>query len=251
VLLVHHLAEWEDDRPRLSEWACLRLAHRVVTTSRTSAERLRHSLGLAAAACLPGGDRLPLYPRGTPEANRVQLLFVGTWTRRKGLLELLQALGRLANSPFHLTVVGDAARDLEYSARVRALLAADTRLLARVDLRGVVDDATLAELYARSDVLVSPTQFEGYGMALSEALRAGVGVLATDRGAVREAVGLGEHVLWLDSTGPEELAGALSALLGDRERHERMRQAATKRPVLSWERTADCFERCISDPAAT
>jgi glycosyltransferase involved in cell wall biosynthesis len=248
VLLVHHLQQWEDGRLRRSEWLSQRLAHRVVVTSRTSAERLCRSRAVDPWVCLPGSDRLELCPRPA-RAARCELLFVGTWTPRKGLLELLAALVQFSALDFRLTVAGDSACDRDYTARVEQLLGEHPALRRRVELLGVVDDARLARLYALADVLVAPTRFEGYGMALSEALRAGVAVLVTDVGAVREAVGSGAHVVLVEEPGPVELAKALGPLLEQPERRARMQRATESCGHPTWSQTVDCFERCLLELA--
>jgi glycosyltransferase involved in cell wall biosynthesis len=247
VLLVHHLQEWEDGRRRMSEVVCARLAHRIITTSRTSAERLHATLGVRARACLPGSDRLVRLPR-SGRGGRPELLFVGTWTARKGLLELLEALVQLSALDFRLTVAGDPDVDRSYAARVQGVLASHPELASKVDLSGVVDDARLAELYARADLLVAPTGFEGYGMALTEALRAGLGVVVTDEGAVREAVGRGEHALFVPGRDASTLARALGALLVEPERCIRMQRAAERLRQLGWGDTVVRFERALGTP---
>lgn len=246
VLLVHHLAEWEDERPRLSEWTSLRLAERVITTSGTSSERIQRTLGIAAASCLPGSDRLQFLPRAPRAGDRVELLFVGTFTRRKGLVELLEALLPLSDSNYRLTVVGDATRDVATTARVHLTLARDPRLSERIRLLGTVDDARLSELYSESDVLVAPSHFEGYGMALGEALRAGLPVVATRVGAIPEAVGDGEHAWLLPARDRNALTSALRRIILEPELRERMQGATTRLDFVTWAETGERFEHCLA-----
>ena len=53
----------------------------------------------------------------------------------------------------------------------------------------------VAEFYDRSDVLVLPTFYEGYGMAVAEALARGIPVVSTRTGAIPDLVGTEAGVL--------------------------------------------------------
>lgn len=195
VLLVHHLAASEVAVSEVagtapmptSEHQVLALADFVVTTSRTTRQQVARWVNAPVRVIVPGADRLRRAVR-TP-GSQARLLFVGTWTPRKGLLRLLGYLKELTDVEFALTVVGDPARDPAYAQVVRQTLEEVPGLAARTRVCGVVSDDELASIYASSDVLVLPSSYEGYGMVLSEALFAGVFVVAADVGATREVLG--------------------------------------------------------------
>lgn len=170
-----------------SERRVLELAELVITTSRTTVQEVSPWVNAPASVIVPGADRLPRVSRTA--SGRVRLLFVGTWTPRKGLLRLLGYLEALTELDFELTIVGDEARDPAYAQVVRQTLEGSSWLAARTRVCGVVSDDELASIYASSDVLILPSSYEGYGMVLSEALNAGVFVVAADVGATREVLG--------------------------------------------------------------
>jgi glycosyltransferase involved in cell wall biosynthesis len=58
-----------------------------------------------------------------------------------------------------------------------------------VELAGEMDAARLAPYYDAADVFVLPTLYEGYGMAVAEALACGLPVVSTATGAIAELVG--------------------------------------------------------------
>ena len=68
-------------------------------------------------------------------------------------------------------------------ARVRALIR-EHALEDRVSLLGDLDADALAAEYDRADLFVLPTLYEGYGMAVAEALARGVPVISTATGAM-------------------------------------------------------------------
>ncbi|MCC6812015.1 MAG: glycosyltransferase family 4 protein [Deltaproteobacteria bacterium] len=239
VLLVHHLTCWEHERSfgdrafaQILEQCALRAADAVIATSHTSAERLGRDHRVRAAHVIqPGADRLPRASR--TRGDRLRLLFVGTWTERKGLLRLLQAL-RVAPSGWSLSIAGDAARDPRYTAKVLAILREP--FAQQIVVHGRVGDAALAELYASHDVLVLPTSFEGFGMVISEALHAGLEVITTRAGATVEASGGSRRVIFAS-----DLTDAL------RERLARSAPVADE-PTLalpSWSDAAARFEEVL------
>jgi glycosyltransferase involved in cell wall biosynthesis len=81
------------------------------------------------------------------------------------------------------------------------------------------------------DLFVLPSRFEGFPLAILEAMLACLPVVATDVGSVAEAVIDGETGLLVPPEDPEALAASISELLADPERRRRM-GAAGRRRVL-------------------
>jgi glycosyltransferase involved in cell wall biosynthesis len=222
----------------LNERAAIRLSDACVATSVTTAARLRREEGAARVeVARPGADRLPLRPRRPARDGRLRLVSVAAWIPRKRLLELLGAFER-ASAGAELHLIGDPGRDPSYAAQVRAAIAGSAFLRGRVAARGVVGDEALADALAEADALVAASSLEGYGMALAEAIRAGVPVISTRGGAVAEVVQDGAEALLCD--GPGDLAAALARFLDDAALRRRMRAAAEARaPALpTWDEAA-------------
>jgi glycosyltransferase involved in cell wall biosynthesis len=112
---------------------------------------------------------------------------VGTISPRKGYDILLEALRRVPDLDWELAIVGatdrvpGAAAALERSIR-------SAGFEERVTLAGAVDRPVLEEFYRRADLFVSASLFEGYGMALAEALARGLPIVAATGGAAAETV---------------------------------------------------------------
>jgi glycosyltransferase involved in cell wall biosynthesis len=258
VLLLHHLSEWEDGVARFGEWLCLRCADRVIVSSETSGRRLWQEYGVSARVCVPGADRLPLVPRRgvsrEPLAERstaasgslVELLFVGTWTRRKGLGFLIAGLAPLGPASYRLTIIGDMARDPAYAASVHTALLQYPDVAQRTRVLGVLDDAALAVAYAGADVLVLPSLFEGYGMVLSEAVSAGLAVIATRVGAIPEVVRDGAEAILVPAADVPALSQALRTVVSDTTARERMQHQARARSYPSWRETAARFRAALT-----
>ncbi|MDP9151516.1 MAG: glycosyltransferase family 4 protein [Myxococcota bacterium] len=195
ALLVHHLTSWEgealDGQARRAEEArALLESDAVIATSSRTASRIAAEFGRVADIVVPGADRLPRPPRASrgaaDEPAPVVFLFVGNILPRKRLPLLLDALDDLAAPHAHLRVVGDPSRDADHARLVDARIARSAYLSRHVTRLGAVDDDALAAELGRADALVLPSSLEGYGMVLTEALRAGVPVLAASAWAPPE-----------------------------------------------------------------
>lgn len=215
VALVHHplaletgLAPESARALDRAERASLAVARRVVTTS-TSTAALVHALGVARDridVVEPGTDPAPLSLGSGSSA--LNLLCVATLTARKGHALLLDALAQLTHLDWRLTCAGSLTRS---PATVEALRRQLERLALEewVSLVGEVDTRSLADLYRRADVFVLATYFEGYGMALSDAIAHGLPIVSARAGAVTETVPEGAGLLV-----PPGDSGALAVALG-------------------------------------
>jgi glycosyltransferase involved in cell wall biosynthesis len=141
------------------------------------------------------GDRLRVVQPGTDRApysigiggRQLQLLSVGAVVLRKGFDVLVEALARLRDLSWQLTIVGDRGRDPEAVERLEALIARH-RLEDRIQSTGKVSPECLAAHYARADLFVLASHFEGYGMAYAEAIARGLPIVGTTGGAIPQTV---------------------------------------------------------------
>lgn len=201
-----------------SETAALGACHRVVVTSAMTARVLVSDFGVPEARIAvapPGTDPVPRAP-GSGEAA-VSLLSVGALVPRKGFLDLIEALGALKALDWHLMIAGSPDRDPGHAALIVRRIA-EAGLERRIHLAGELDEEALARAYARADVFVLASQYEGYGMVFAEALARGLPVVGYDAGAVAEATATGGALL----LPPGHVAGlgdALAGLIVDREAH--------------------------------
>jgi glycosyltransferase involved in cell wall biosynthesis len=167
-----------------------------------------------------GLDRLPAAWGDSPmvelpEDARV-LLCVARLVPQKGVDVVVRALARVRTVEPRavLVVLGDGPE--------RPRLAGDG-----VHLPGRVGD--VASWYRRAELLVHPARWEGFGLALLEAMLAAKPVVATQVSSAPEIVADGETGLLVPPDDPEALAGAVLALLGDPTRARDMGEAGLAR----------------------
>jgi glycosyltransferase involved in cell wall biosynthesis len=195
IALVHHPLYLEEGlaaarRSELHglEQAALALARHVLVTSPATAQTLRQCLQVPAGKITvaePGTDPAQRAPGSGGE--EVQLLTVGAVVPRKAHALLVAALAPLVAERWHLTIVGPTNRSAAaLSALTQAIDAGG--LDGRVSLVGAVAGHRLGAYYARADAFVLPSLYEGYGMALAEAMACGLPILCTTGGAAAETV---------------------------------------------------------------
>ncbi len=106
-------------------------------------------------------------------------------------------------------------------------LAAESGVARRVLLPGRVGDVTA--LYERAAVVVHPVRWEGFGLALLEAMLCERAIVASAVSSIPEIVADGESGLLVPPDDPDALAAALSQLLADDERRRLMGTAGLAR----------------------
>ena len=146
-------------------------------------------------------------------------MFVGNDWRRKGLVVLLRALEEVAKAvpQASLVVIGD----FPGPERPKILeLAARHHVADRVSIVGPLGIAELTAYLWHGDVFVLPSYREALGVAVIEAMAAGMPVVATEVGGIPEAVRDHREGLLCQPGDPRELAAHLTLLLkGEKLRH--------------------------------
>lgn len=116
------------------------------------------------------------------------ILFVGTLERRKNIATLIRAFAqarRIAEFDHKLVLVGQ--RGWLYQDIFRAI--ENLGLQQDVIILDHVPDEDLAELYARADLFVYLSLYEGFGLPVLEAMACGAPVLVSNSSALPEVVG--------------------------------------------------------------
>lgn len=220
----------------------------VITVSRTSRQDLINlfSADPARLMVIPNGVEPRLAAR--PSADEVEalkefyglqaplVLVVANDKPHKNLDVVLRSYHlavRRHRIPGQLVFVGG----VEPSSRL-AQRAARLGLTDRVRFLGRVPQSHLRALYHVAAVLLHVSLYEGFGLPILEAMCAGLPVVTSNVGAMRE---LGEDAARLvNPLDVDEVSGALERVLVDDPLRRRMVDAGHRRAErLTWERTVD------------
>ncbi len=196
-------------------------------------------------AVIPNGVSLPdfrdpeIFLGKFPQVSgRRILLFLSRIHPSKGLLDLAEAWGAVAPDfpDWHLVITGP--EEASYGAKVRAKVSG-AGIESRTTMTGPLYGDERWAAYAASDLFVLPTRTENFGMAIAEALAAGVPVITTHGAPWPDLVE--RKCGWWVPVGPEPLIAALreAMSLTDEERRrmgERGRTLVTEK--YSWSNVA-------------
>jgi glycosyltransferase involved in cell wall biosynthesis len=171
----------------------------------------------------PWSDRVEVIPNfidgpSAPftEPDGDQVLYIGPADRHKGLAVLLAAWRGLSARPERLVVVGADETDIVAS-----------RVPARVEFTGrLVGDRVWQALRAATLLVVPSVWPEPCPTVVLEGLAAGRPVVASRVGGIPDLVVDGETGVLVPAGDPRALAGAIAAVLSDRDRLTAMAKAA-------------------------
>jgi glycosyltransferase involved in cell wall biosynthesis len=226
VLVLHDALQERNPSafPRLARWnfgtryrIAARKATRVLTPSHASARDVGHFYGVSP-------DRLSVINLGIDRAffenehieaetlaarERLGLgaagyfLFVGKPAVRRNLPALLEAFSRHRRDfPQHrLVLVGPGHHRAEAGEEVGILRP------------GHVDESTLRGLLAGAIALLYPSEAEGFGLPIIEAMASGCPVATLRTGALAEAAG--EAAWWISDPSPAAIASVMHMLATD------------------------------------
>jgi glycosyltransferase involved in cell wall biosynthesis len=169
-----------------------------------------------------------------------RIFFLGTWTPRKGVFELVEAFAQVVdNVPGAKLIVAGAHRDGDF-----VLSDFPERLRKDVTVLPTVPDppAKLIELMQTCSVGVLPSHYEGFGMAFLEMMSVGLPVIGTETGGMPDLIQSGHNGLIVPSRDPARLAQALIDVLSNEDERRRMAAAAARTARgFTWHRQAEAL----------
>lgn len=258
LLEPHFVAHYEGPSA-----AAAAAATRIITISNSSKQQILAAYGVSDDTVtvahlgvdhgvyrpgLTGAAQLIARAGGDPDSPYV--LFVSAVNPRKNLPELRAAMAGLARRgfPHTLVLVAGPAADRPDSSDL--LLAALQRVdgvdAPVVNLAGATD-AEVAVLMAGAAAFCLPSLMEGFGMAVAEAMACGTPVVVSDRGSLPEVVGEAGIVV---PPHAEAIEAALSDVLGDAVRAERLRRAGLARAAgYRWDTMARLWSEALIETA--
>jgi len=156
--------------------------------------------------------------------------FVGRLDPVKRVPDLLGAVSLLGNA-VHLHIFGDGEQRRVIEGRIREL-----NIGSNVTLHGTIDRPQTA--MRQVGLLVLPSEAEGFGLVLIEAMAAGVPVVATNVPGIREVIRDGQTGMLVPVASPNALANAIRRLVGDPSLRARLVRNGLQevRERFSWQR---------------
>jgi len=182
------------------------------------------------------------------------LLFVGTLQPRKNIVRLIEAFSLLlarhpedsegssklkqdssssTQNDIQLVIVGKKGWKYE------DILDAPEKngITDRVKFLDFVSDEDLQMLYKNAQCFVFPSLYEGFGLPVLEAMRAGCPVITSNVSSLPEAGG--DAALYVDPESVSDIASKIEMVLGDKKlRSEMIAKGKEQLKKFSWEKAA-------------
>ncbi len=161
-------------------------------------------------------------PRGVRPPGPMRVLYVGQLGRRKGVLDLLKALRRLADSGVEVTCTFVGPAQLAGETEAAHALRDELGLGERARFTGPLTGEPLYREFDDADVFALPSYNEGIPAVLYEAGAFALPVVTTPVGAITDLVRDGSNGLIVEPGDVDGLTAALAALARDPERRVRL-----------------------------
>jgi glycosyltransferase involved in cell wall biosynthesis len=191
------------------------------------------------------GDRF--FSREPRERPPRTLLFVGQWLGMKGVAFLREAFQALARTHPSLRLI--CAGTLVGKDEVLASFDQDVR--ARVTVLPRVDQPALADVYKEADLFVFPSSYDGFGLAIVEAMAARLPIVVTPVGVAADALQDGVSALFIPKRDAQAIVRAVERLLQDPVLRQELGDAAQEaarnyretETVRAWAHTLTSVDR--------
>lgn len=200
-----------------NERRVLRRAERTVAVSQFAANVAKATLcDVPMDVIYNGVDTGLFHPavRKREPGKPFRLLFVGSWSSRKGV-DLLGPIMRELGEGFELHFTGGEAASAD-APEMPANMCDVGRMAAN----------EVAQAMRSADALILPSRSEGFGLVAAEAMASGLPVIATDGSSLRELIANGVTGLLCEQDSIPMFVAAARQLAADGELATRMSAAA-------------------------
>ena len=158
----------------------------------------------------PGNDSADKLHKTIGDPRKI--LYVGRADPYKNLSTLIKAVdiaSRSYESPVSLIIAGSP--DPRYPEPEQ--LVEKLELQNLVEWTGYISDSKLVETYQTADILVHPSQYEGFGLQIIEAMACGTPVICSNCGALKEVAG--DAAILVDPSDTSKFAEEIIRILSD------------------------------------
>jgi glycogen(starch) synthase len=243
------------------EWRLTFESWEVIVNSHSMHAELQSSFKLPAnkLAIIPNGTDPnefdfkfdPASIRGNFAAAGEQIvLYVGRLVREKGVQVMLDSapavLSACPGAQFLVVGTGYYLDEMRRQADQMGIS-------HRVRFLGYVSDQSLKELYKIADVICIPSLYEPFGIVALEGMAAGVPVVTSDAGGLRDFVEHGVNGILTYAGDSNSLAWGLLEVLRNPELGKRLAKDAVDKVkhIYNWkiiaQRTEEVYDRVLSD----
>jgi len=182
--------------------------------------------------------------------DRQRYIFTVSWmnhsnAERKCIPEIIRAARILKerDKPFEFIIAGK----IEPDARYLLDLVEEMQVSDTVRFIGDIGEKEKIDRMSECGIYLQPTMFEGFGVAIAEALLCGAPTITSRLGGVPEVTG--DHCSYVDGKKPEQIAGRIEEVFGDYGTHLElaMKGSAHIQEQFYYDRRRDDIAKILKD----
>ncbi|MEG4942026.1 hormogonium polysaccharide biosynthesis glycosyltransferase HpsP [Microcoleus sp. F4-D5] len=201
---------------------------------------------------IPLGVTGGLFSKRLPKSQVPIILFMSRIEPKKGLDLLIPALESILGLgiEFHFILAGSNPQNADYETQIKVQIQ-NSSLAKYTTITGFVSGDFKLELLTKADLFVLPSYYENFGIAVAEAMAAGVPVAISDRIHIAEDIQQAEAG-WVEPLEVGAIANSIkSALLNPEERQRRgLNGKEYAKKHYNWEaiaqQTIDAYQQILS-----
>ncbi len=163
------------------------------------------------------------------------LVFIGSRAAYKNYALAVQVA---AAANMRLKIVGNMLSDIEKSMTQNIIG-------NNYDELGYIDNSALNKLYNKAFALLYPSAYEGFGLPVIEAQKAGCPVLALNTSSIKEIIG--ERELLINGTSPEQFVQKIERLKNSEYRNSIIEKGLINANKYSWDKTVKQYVLLYED----
>lgn len=159
------------------------------------------------------------------ENGKFRILFAGVLDETKGFFDLIKAVPMVASYYSNIQVfIAGRWQDNSLKNRVTTYIR-ENNLEEKIRFMGVVAGEEKIRLFKTSDLFVLPTYYflgEGQPVVILEAMAAGLPVITTDKGSIKEMITHRKNGFIISPRSPHEIAEKIAVLIENKNLREKM-----------------------------
>jgi alpha-1,3-rhamnosyl/mannosyltransferase len=167
------------------------------------------------------------------------MIYPASFNPHKNHLNLLKAAALLRDDykkNVQLVLTGFASKGNNTYQSVLQFLK-NNNLDSQIRVLGYVPPEDMPHLYAASSCMVFPSLYEGFGIPLVEAMKAGCPIVCSDRGSIPEITG--DAALMFNPEDPKDIALKIVTVLDTNIRKNLIEKGRIRANAFSWERSTE------------
>lgn len=149
--------------------------------------------------------------RTASNSSTLRILFLSRLDPKKGIDILIDALGRLARDGRHFELILAGSGEQNYQERVKAMIH-KAGISTQTTMAGFVEGRAKEALLQSADIFVLPSHHENFGIAVAEAMAAGIPVVISNKVNIHDDIQEANAGLII-SVNVDELIHALGTLM--------------------------------------